>query len=96
MADKANASTAIPQLLRLLALEGAIVPREAMGCQKERAQTMLAQGAADVLALQDHHPTLPGEGQRFVADGKAQRFDHVTAARPTPVDADHGGLATRP
>jgi DDE_Tnp_1-associated/Transposase DDE domain len=42
---KSNEITAIPQLLRLLALKGAIVTIDAMGCQKELAQTISEQGA---------------------------------------------------
>jgi len=93
--DKSNEITAIPKLLRLLALEGAIVTIDAMGCQKEIAQTIIEQGADYVLALKDNHPTLHGEVQLFFDDVKAQRFDHVTAARHTTVDADHGRLETR-
>ncbi len=34
VADKSNASTAIPELLRMLCLKGCIVTLDAMGCQK--------------------------------------------------------------
>jgi predicted transposase YbfD/YdcC len=66
--DKSNEITAIPQLLRLLELEGAIVTIDAMGCQKEIAQTITEQGADYVLALKDNHPTLHGEVQLLFED----------------------------
>jgi hypothetical protein len=59
------------------------------------AQTLSEQGADDVLALKDTHPTLHGEVQLFFDDVKAHRFDHVTSDHHTTVDADHGRLETR-
>src|SRR5215813_13372274 len=38
--ETSNAITAIPELLRLLALQGAVVMMEAMGCQQEMAKPM--------------------------------------------------------
>lgn len=93
--DKSNEITAIPQLLRMLEIEGAIVTIDAMGCQKEIAKTITEQGADYVLALKDNHPTLHGEVQLFFEDVKADRFDHITAERHTTIDADHGRLETR-
>jgi len=79
----------------MLDVEGAIVTIDAMGCQKEIAKTITEQGAASVLALQDNHPTLHGEGQLLFEDIKAERLDAITAARHTTIDADHGHLETR-
>jgi predicted transposase YbfD/YdcC len=93
--DKSNEITAIPQLLRMLELEGAIVTIDAMGCQKEIAKTITEQGAEYVLALKDNHPTLHGEVQLFFEDIKADRLDHITSAHHTTTDADHGRLETR-
>src|SRR5215471_20720741 len=69
--DKSNESTAIPKLLKMLALEGAIVTIDAMGCQHEIAKTITAQGAEYVLALKDNHPTLHGEGACSHFSGQA-------------------------
>src|SRR5215204_2959529 len=48
---KSNEITAIPALLRLLALEGATVTIDAMGCQTAIARQIVEQGADYVLAL---------------------------------------------
>lgn len=93
--DQSNEITAIPQLLTLLDVEGAIVTIAAMGCQKEIAKTIVDQGAAYVLALKDNHPTLHGEVQLLFEDIKVERLDDVTAAHYTTIDADHGRLETR-
>jgi predicted transposase YbfD/YdcC len=58
VAEKSNEITAIPDLLALLDLQGAVVSTDAMGCQKAIAQTIIDAGADDVLALKDNHPTL--------------------------------------
>lgn len=94
--DKSNAITAIPTLLRLVELEGALVTMDAMGCQKEMAKTSTEQGAEYVLALKDNHPTLHRAGQRLCEAVKADRLAHSTAARQTTTDADPGRLETRP
>jgi len=58
VAEKSNEITAIPDLLALLDLQGAVVSTDAMGCQKAIAQTIIDAGADYVLALKDNHPTL--------------------------------------
>jgi predicted transposase YbfD/YdcC len=55
---KSNEITAVPELLKLLELEGAIVTYDAMGCQKEIAQAIRAAGADYVLAVKDNQPRL--------------------------------------
>jgi predicted transposase YbfD/YdcC len=55
---KSNEITAIPKLLELLDLSGAIVSIDAMGCQKEIAARIRAGGADYVLAVKDNQPTL--------------------------------------
>lgn len=56
--DKSNEITAIPELLKVLALNGCIVTIDAMGCQKEIAQTICDQQADYVLALKENQEHL--------------------------------------
>ena len=93
--DKSNEITAIPKLLGLLELEGAVVTIDAMGCQKEIAQTITDGGADYVLALKDNHPTLHGEVKLFFEDLKADQLPHITYDCHATLDADHGRLETR-
>jgi len=51
--EKTNEITAIPDLLSLLDIAGAIVSIDAMGCQKAIAQTIIDAKADYVLALKD-------------------------------------------
>lgn len=92
---KSNDITAIPKLLHLLDLKGAVVTIEAMGCQKEVAKTMTEQGADDVLALQDNHPTLSDAVTLFLHDARDTGFTDIAHAYHETVDGDHGRLETR-
>jgi predicted transposase YbfD/YdcC len=56
--DKSNEITAVPKLLEILELTGAIVTLDAMGCQKEIAAKVRERGADDVLAVKDNQPHL--------------------------------------
>jgi predicted transposase YbfD/YdcC len=71
--EKSNEITAIPELLRMLELSGAIVTIDAMGCQKEIARTIREQGADYVLALKGNHEHLFEQVVSF--------FDGATARR---------------
>ena len=55
---KSNEITAIPLLLELLNVKGATVTIDAMGCQKEIAQTIVDREGDYLLALKDNHPKL--------------------------------------
>lgn len=65
---KSNEIAAIPELLDLLALEGAIVTIDAMGTQKEIAGRIVAKKADYVLALKGNQGTLQEDAALFFAD----------------------------
>jgi predicted transposase YbfD/YdcC len=56
--DKSNEITAIPKLLQMLELRGAIVTIDAMGCQKEIAATIRERKADYVLAVKGNQERL--------------------------------------
>ena len=53
---KSNEITAVPELLDQLALENSIVTLDAMGCQTEIAERILARGGDYLLTLKGNHP----------------------------------------
>jgi predicted transposase YbfD/YdcC len=55
---KSNEITAIPRLLKMLSISGAIVTIDAMGCQKEIARTIRGREADYILALKANHERL--------------------------------------
>jgi predicted transposase YbfD/YdcC len=56
--QKSNEITAIPRLLELLDLHGALVTIDALGCQKEIARHIVAGGGDYVLVVKDNQPRL--------------------------------------
>ena len=54
-ADKSNEITAIPELLKLLSIQGCIVTIDAMGCQKSITKSIVASQADYVLSLKANH-----------------------------------------
>jgi predicted transposase YbfD/YdcC len=57
-AEKSNEITAIPELLRIVDIEGAIITIDAMGTQKAIAEQIVAGGADYVLALKGNQGSL--------------------------------------
>jgi len=56
--EKSNEITAIPKLLKMLAIEGCIITIDAMGTQKEIAKLIINKKADYMLSLKANHETL--------------------------------------
>ncbi len=95
VADKSNEIVAIPALLAMMAIEGAIVTIDAMGCQREIARQILDQKADYVLALKGNQGTLREDVEVFAAEQKANGFKDTKVSRHQTVDGDHGRIETR-
>ena len=95
VADKANEIVAIPRLLDMLAIEGAIVTIDAIGCQRAIARKIVDKKADYVLALKGNQGTLREDVELFAAEQKAKDFKDATVTRDTTVDGDHGRIETR-
>jgi predicted transposase YbfD/YdcC len=95
---KSNEITAIPVLLKLLALEGAVVTIDAMGCQTAIARQIVEQQADYVLALKDNHEKVHDRViAAFVeadkAHGTTLPLGDLVAS--TTTDAGHGRIEHR-
>lgn len=66
---KSNEITAIPKLLELLDVSGAMVSIDAMGCQKEIAAKIREGGGDYVLSVKDNQPNLLEDIQRCFEKG---------------------------
>ena len=93
--EKSNEIVAIPALLELLAIEGAVVTVDAMGCQREIAQTIIDKKADYILALKGNQGTLRDDVELFVREQKAVAFKDTSVSRDTTVDGDPGRIETR-
>jgi predicted transposase YbfD/YdcC len=72
--EKSNEITAIPKLLKMLEVTGAIVTIDAMGCQKEIARTIRGEGADYLLALKANHEHLYGQVVAFWQEAYRRGF----------------------
>jgi predicted transposase YbfD/YdcC len=95
VAEKSNEITAIPQLLELLDIAGDTVTIDAMGCQKEIAQTIVAKGAEYVLAVKDNQPTLHQAVHEAFNQLADDDYSEPTLRRFKTVARDHGRTETR-
>jgi predicted transposase YbfD/YdcC len=95
VADKANEIVAIPKLVDMLAIEGAVVTIDAMGCQRAIAQKVLDKKADYIFALKGNQGTLRDDVELFAAEQKASNFKDTTISHARTVDGDHGRIETR-
>ena len=95
VAEKSNEIIAIPKLLDMLAIEGAILTIDAMGCQRDIAQRVIDKKADYVLALKGNQGSLRDDAELFVTEQKASGFVDTEISRDTTVDGDHGRIETR-
>ena len=93
--EKSNEIVAIPKLLRMLAIEGAIVTIDAMGCQRDIAQTIIDKKADYILALKGNQGTLKDDVKFFIDEQKTVDFKDAKVSRDKTVDGDHGRIETR-
>jgi len=95
VAEKSNEIVAIPKLLAMMAIEGAIVTIDAMGCQRDIAQVIVGKKADYVLALKGNQGSIREDVEIFVAEQKAKGFADTEISRDTTIDGDHGRIETR-
>jgi len=92
--EKTNEITAIPDLLDQLAetkqLEGALVTIDAMGCQVEIADKIVAHRADYLLPLKGNQPTLEADVEDYFRTAPADEL-----VSQTTVEKGHGRIETR-
>jgi predicted transposase YbfD/YdcC len=94
--EKSNEITAIPRLLAMLELHGAIVGIDAMGCQKEIAQQIVAGGGNYVLSVKDNQPALhQAIAEFFLARHEQQDFADFGCRQHTTTERSRGREETR-
>jgi predicted transposase YbfD/YdcC len=95
VADKSNEIIAIPVLLDMLAIEGAVVTIDAMGCQRDISQKVIDKKADYILALKGNQGTLREDVEVFAAEQKVTGFKDTEISQHQTIDADHGRIETR-
>ena len=87
--QKSNEITAVPQLLELLELRGAVVTLDAMHCQPT-AQAIVAREAEYVITLKDNQPTLLADVSAHFIDLAERDYSPTEVKRHKTVEKSHG------
>src|SRR5246500_1464012 len=95
VAEKSNEIVAIPALLDMMAIEGAVVTIDAMGCQRTITKKITDKKADYIIALKGNQGTLHDDVKLFVAEQKAVAFRDTTVSQHETVDGEHGRIETR-
>ncbi len=93
--SKSNEITAIPQLLELLDVHGALVTIDAMGCQKEIAAKIRERGGDYLLTVKDNQPTLLDDIQTCFTMALDTNFAGVPHDQYTTEERGHGRIERR-
>lgn len=95
VAQKSNEIVAIPVLLDMMAIEGAVVTIDAMGAQRSIATKIIDKKADYIIALKGNQGTLHADVKLFAAEQQAGDFKDAVISRFETVDGDHGRIETR-
>ncbi len=87
--DKSNEITAIPALLELLDITGAIITIDAMGTQIEIAKQIIDKKADYVLALKANHPTLYSQVKEWFETSLADNFLGIDVSYDKRIEKGH-------
>jgi predicted transposase YbfD/YdcC len=87
---KSNEITAIPKLLEMLEISGALVTIDAMGCQTEIARRIVAADADYCLAVKGNQPTLHQAIADFFDEHLEDDFARTRVRRHETSETGHG------
>lgn len=92
---KSNEITAIPELLKMLDMNGAVVTIDAMGCQRKIATQIINQGGDYVLSVKDNQGVLHQEIAGLFEKVEAKDWQDIWHKQAETVDGGHGRVETR-
>jgi predicted transposase YbfD/YdcC len=95
VAADSNEITAVPELLKMLALAGCIVTLDALNTQKETVAAIVTQDADYVIALKGNHATLLGAVTELCVAVREDRTANIPFETCQMVDGEHGRIETR-
>ena len=93
--DKSNEITAIPQLLEQINLPDALVTIDAMGCQKDIVEQIVAGQGDFAIAVKDNQPKLKAAIETFFAEQIERDFDDLRYHTHETTDHAHGRIDER-
>ena len=93
--NKSNEITAIPLLLDMLDLKGALITLDAMGCQKDIANQITCKKGDYVLALKGNQGQMHEAVVDYFETAQAADFAQVDLQYKQTLDSGHGRIETR-
>ena len=93
--DHSNEITAIPALLELIDIAGAIITIDAMGTQTEIVRLIRQKKADYVVALKSNHSTLYNQVKNWFETAKAQEFMGIEMSYDSRTEKSHHRVETR-
>jgi predicted transposase YbfD/YdcC len=93
--DKSNEITAIPELLKLVDISGAIITIDAMGTQRAIAKQIVDSGGDFVLALKGNQGTIHQGTIDYVNQQAENNFAGIAVRRHVTEEKGHGRVETR-
>ncbi len=93
--DKSNEITAVPKLLQLLELTGAVITLDAMHCQRETASLILQREADYVLVVKGNQPTLHAALAELFVSYDERDYQVPGLRRHITVEKSHGRFERR-
>jgi predicted transposase YbfD/YdcC len=94
-ADKSNEITAIPQLLEQISLADALITIDAMGCQKDIVEQIVAGQGDFVIAVKDNQPKLKAAIETFFTEQIERDFEDLRYRTHETTDRGHGRIDER-
>ncbi len=95
VAEKSNEITAIPELLKLLAISGCIVTIDAMGTQTNIAKTIVETQADSVLSVKENQGHLYEDISVLFGVDQAQNFKYASFEHEKTTNKGHGRIDVR-
>jgi predicted transposase YbfD/YdcC len=93
--EKSNEIRAIPELLKILNLEGCIVTIDAMGCQREIVEEIIERGADYVISLKGNQGNLHTEIKDYLDWAERIGFKEISYDYCETLEKDHGRIEER-
>ena len=93
--DKSNEITAIPELLKVLSLQGCIVTIDAMGCQREIVKQIREGGGDYVITLKKNQGKLYERAEALFKEALIKRYEGFTFSSTRVSEPGHGREETR-
>lgn len=94
-AEKSNEITAIPELLKMLDLEGCVVTIDAIGCQTEMVRQIAEKKADYVISLKGNQGNLHREVKDYLDWAERIGFTEISYDYCETIEKDHGRIEER-